>query len=89
MGREFFEDTNVLGFYGDVAAGREVTNDSAHHFSRAADARGNVGLSQALGHNPLAIALDGVFFQEAREVSEQRQRQQTARRGASSLFLDM
>ena len=27
--------------------------------------------------------------EEAREVSEQRQRQQTARRGASSLFLDM
>jgi len=27
--------------------------------------------------------------EEAREVAEQRQRQQTARRGASSLFLDM
>src|SRR4051812_49996710 len=60
--REFLQQDDLLRLDGDVAAGSEVLEDAAHHLARAADARGDVVLRQALGYGTAPARLDGVFL---------------------------
>src|SRR5689334_15934323 len=60
---------DVLGVYGDVAAGGEFLDDAAYHLARGADSRGDVVLREALANHASAALLDRVFVDKSGEPS--------------------